>query len=166
MKKRKQRRKWCFSLFGTGKKTQILENVEEKNPTGLTNFFPPDLGGKLGRKERKGSLTRKLHIYPSLVFYGKLRGWLVSQILVDSLSSFLFSFVFVQRLFSFQLFWFFFFYIKKKKNLFWFFIFWKNFFGFLNFLSSFYFSFLMKKSFIHNFLIKYNVLFLFYLNLI
>ena len=53
-------------MFGTGKKTQILENVEEKNPTGLTNFFPPDLGGKLERKERKWSLTRKLHIYPLL----------------------------------------------------------------------------------------------------
>ena len=53
MKRGKQERKWCFPLFGTGKKAQRMENVEEKNPPRPTNFFPPNLGGKLVRKERK-----------------------------------------------------------------------------------------------------------------
>ena len=53
MKRGKQEIKWCFPLFGIRKKTQKMENVELKNPPGPTNFFPPDLGGKLGRKERK-----------------------------------------------------------------------------------------------------------------
>ena len=43
-----------------------MENVEEKNPPMATNFFPPNLGGKLGRKEERGALTLKLHIYPLL----------------------------------------------------------------------------------------------------
>ena len=28
-----------------------------KNPPGPKNFYPPNLGGKLGRKERKGGLS-------------------------------------------------------------------------------------------------------------
>ena len=43
-----------------------MENVEEKNPPMATNFFLPNLGGKLGRKEERGALTLKLHIYPLL----------------------------------------------------------------------------------------------------
>ena len=161
MKKRKQRRKWCFSLFGTGKKTQMLENVEEKNPPTPTNFFPPNLGGKLGRKEERGALTLKLHIYPppwcvickffSLFYF--IMGTCVLDLWVKSLTPCLFFFFFL-----------FFFNIKKKKNLFWFFIFWKKKFWVLELFILFLFSFLMKKSFIHIFLIKYNVLFLFYLN--
>ena len=130
MKKRKQRRKWCFFLFGTGKKTQILENVEEKNPTGLTNFFPPDLGGKLGRKERKGSLTRKLHIYPLLGVLWEI-AWLTRESNPCWLIVFFFSFLLCSyNAFSlFNCFGFFFFYIKKKKICFGFLFFEKNFLG-------------------------------------
>ena len=41
-----------------------MENIGEKNPPGPTNFYPSNLGGKLGRKERKLGLALELHIYP------------------------------------------------------------------------------------------------------
>ena len=127
MKKRKQRRKWCFSLFGTGKKTQMLENVEEKNPPGLTNFFPPDLGGKLGRKERKGSLTRKLHIYPLLGVLWEI-AWLTCESNPCWLIVFFFLFFCVRtRPFLFSIVLDFFFLYKKKKIVLVFYFLKKNF---------------------------------------
>ena len=46
-----------FPCLVQERNTQRMENIGEKNPTGLPNFYPPDLGGKLGRKERKGELS-------------------------------------------------------------------------------------------------------------
>ena len=41
----------------------------KKNPLGPTNIYSPDLGGKVGRKERKVGLALELHIYPLDVLY-------------------------------------------------------------------------------------------------
>ena len=46
-----------------------MENIGEKNPPGPTNIYSPDLGGKVGRKERKVGLALELHIYPLDVLY-------------------------------------------------------------------------------------------------
>ena len=35
----------------------MMENIGEKNPSRPTNIYPPDLGGKVGRKERKVGLS-------------------------------------------------------------------------------------------------------------
>ena len=34
-----------------------MKNIGDKNPLGLTNVYPPDLGGKVRRKERKVGLS-------------------------------------------------------------------------------------------------------------
>ena len=54
---RKTEEKMMFFLILYRKKTQMMENVEEKNPPEPTIFFPLNLGGKLGRKERRGELN-------------------------------------------------------------------------------------------------------------
>ena len=46
-----------------------MENIGEKNRPGPTNIYSPDLGGKVGRKERKVGLALELHIYPLNVLY-------------------------------------------------------------------------------------------------
>ena len=56
-------------MLGLGEKTQRMKNIGEKNPLGPTNIYPPDLGGKVGRKERKVGLALELHIYPLDVLY-------------------------------------------------------------------------------------------------
>ena len=47
----KQGGKWHFLLFGSGEKTKETENEKENNPSGPTFFCPPNLGGKLRRKD-------------------------------------------------------------------------------------------------------------------
>ena len=101
-----------------------MENIGEKNPPGPTNFYPSNLGGKLGRKERKLGLALELHIYPLqvdvlyviffsffiLFYYGNLRAcdlWVRSLtpcIFLLLKKKNLFSFVFIQHPFFFQLF--------------------------------------------------------------
>ena len=121
----------------------MMENIGEKNPSGPTNIYPPDLGGKVGRKERKVGLSTWITYLPPwyvickffLFFILFILLWelacfgLVSQIL-DSLSFLPFFFFF------FFFFKFLFFCVHKTPFLFSNFFF---FFGFLNFLSSLYF---------------------------
>ena len=53
-----------------------MENIGKKKSTGPTNIYPPDLGGKVGRKERKVGLALELHIYPLDVLYGSFFSFL------------------------------------------------------------------------------------------
>ena len=46
-----------------------MEDIGEKNPPGPTNFYPPDLGGKVGRKERKGELNVLYVSFFPFLFY-------------------------------------------------------------------------------------------------
>ena len=50
-RKRKIRWKYNFLLFGSGEKTREIENEMENNPSTPTFFCPPNLGGKLRRKD-------------------------------------------------------------------------------------------------------------------
>ena len=54
---RKIEEKMMFSLVWFRRENTKDGKHWEKNPPGPTNFYPPDLGGKPGRKERKGRLS-------------------------------------------------------------------------------------------------------------
>ena len=53
----KTRKKTMFFLVWFRIENTKDGNIEEKNPPGPTNIYPPDLGGKVGRKERKVGLS-------------------------------------------------------------------------------------------------------------
>ena len=103
-KRGKQGRKWYFPLFGLGEKTQRMENIGEKNPPGPTNFYPSNLGGKVGLSTWITYLPHwcvicKFFLFFILFYFFILLWelaclWLVSKVL-DSLSFLpLFSFFF------------------------------------------------------------------------
>ena len=61
---RKIEEKMMFSLVWFRRENTKDGKHWEKNPPGPTNFYPPDLGGKLGRKERKGRLSSWITYLP------------------------------------------------------------------------------------------------------
>ena len=112
-----------FPCLVQERKHKYWKMLKKKNPTGLTNFFPPDLGEKLGRKERKGSLTRKLHIYPLLGVLWEI-AWLTHESNPCWLIVFFFLFFCVRTTpFLFSIVLDFFFLYKKKKIFFVFYFF-------------------------------------------
>ena len=164
-----------------------MENIgKKKNTPGPTNFYSPNLGEKLRRKERKWGLSSWITnlpppswclicgFFPFILFYfilfsNFIMGSCVQVILVLDSLSFLPIFIFI---FPFFCFFFFFIFFKFLSfvfvlhpfffQFFWvFFLFFgKKGFGFLNFLSSFYFIF-FNEEIIHTYFFNKNIMYYF-----
>ena len=60
----KQGRKWCFPLFGSGEKTQRMENIGEKKSTRAHKYLFSWFGRKSGKKREKSGVSTWITYLP------------------------------------------------------------------------------------------------------